>query len=144
MIVFIVLLVNMANFTFPFSRSVLDLFTKSPATVAPGPTVAVAVSDSAGGWRSWICYPIMGAALVVVTVAAVTGHLDKVTQLVAWFGGLWARLKDFRARRSAGDGDDAPTDGGRSALSLSVVDGRNMTDNEMLEANAARAGTSYV
>ena len=134
----------MANFTFPFSRSVLDLFTKSPATVAPGPTMVVAASDPAGGWRSWIGYPIMGAAFIVVTVAAVTGHLDKVTQLVAWFGGLWARLKDYRVRRSVGDGGDAPVEDGRSALPLPAGEGRNMTDNEILEANAARVGMSYV
>ena len=134
----------MANFTFPFSRSALDLFTKSTSTVAPGPTVAVADSDPSGGWRSWIGYPIMGAALIVVTVAAVTGHLEKVTQLVTWFGGLWARLKDFRARRSGGGVDAAPTGDGRSALSPPDGEGRNMTDNELLEANAARVGTSYV
>ena len=134
----------MANFTFPFSRSVLDLFTKSPSTVVPGPTVAVAASDPSGGWRSWIGYPIMGAALIVVTVAAVTGHLDKVTRLVTWFGGLWARLKDFRARWSGDGVDDVPMGNGRSALSPPDGDGRNMTDNQILEANAARVGNSFV
>lgn len=137
------LLVNMVNATFPFTKSSLDLFTKSTTTVASGPTVAAAASESTGGWRSWIAYPIMGAAFIVVTVAAVTGHLDKVTHMVNWFGDLWARLKDFRERRSGGGADDVPMDDIVTARQPPVGEGRNMTDSEVLEQRS-RVGTTYV
>ena len=133
----------MDNVTFAFVKSSLDLFTKSPGTVAPGPTVLVAASESSGGWRSWIAYPILGAALIVVTVAAVTGHLEKVTHMVNWFSDLWARLKDFCDRRFGGGVDGVPMDDGVNARQPPVGEGRNMTDNEILEQRS-RVGTSYV
>lgn len=81
--------------------------------------------------------------MIVVTVAAVTGHLEKVTHMVNWFSGLWARLKDFRDRRFGGGVDGVPMDDGVNARQPPVGEGRNMTDNEILEQRS-RVGTSYV
>ena len=133
----------MDNVTFAFVKSSLDLFTKSPGTVAPGPTVVVAASESSGRWRSWIAYPILGAALIVVTVAAMTENLEKVTHMVNWFSDLWAHLKDFRDRRFGGGVGGVPMDDGVTARQPPVGEGRNMTDNEILEQRS-RVGTTYV
>ena len=131
------------NMSFPFNQSVFDLFTP-PSSEAPGPTEEVVAADSAGGWRSWIGYPIMGVAVVVFGVAAVTGHLDRVVQALEFIQGVWARVKGLFGRQRVNGDAAAPVEGGRPASPLPVVAGRNMSDNEILEAREARVANSYV
>ena len=133
----------MTTTLFPFHESVLDLFEQT-STEATGPAVGSAASESSGGWRSWIAYPILGAALVVAVVAAVTGHLDKVGRVFAFVQRLWSSLKGCLFRRSDGGADGVPMDGRRSSLPPPVGEGRNLSDNEILEARASRTANSLV